>query len=144
MNESWLPYREPLATTLVRNAVLALLIGGVVAWRLGRMPLWPAAAGLALWFTLGGHCVEIWFLNWLRPRIAPSRRAQLATRLAVWFAGGVILGLCVFATMRLTGMTHAIPVRRWWIAGVVFIGVELGAHLGLAASRRPNFYDGAG
>ena len=144
MSDSWLPYREPLATTLVRNAVLAIVIGGLVAWRVGRLPLWPVAAGLALWFTLGGHCVEIWFLNWLRPRIARARGKQIVVRLVVWFVGGVLLGLCLFTTMRLVGMRNAFALRRWWLVGIVFVCVELVAHLALAARRRPNFYDGAG
>ena len=36
-----------------------------------------------LWPSLGGHWVELWFLNWLRPRLPVARGAQIVTRLGV-------------------------------------------------------------
>jgi hypothetical protein len=33
---------------------------------------------------------------------------------------------------------------RWWLGGLVFIGIELVAHLVLRLRGRPNFYNGRG
>jgi hypothetical protein len=143
-SERWPRYQEPVVETLVRNVALALIIGGVVAWRVGRLSLWPAAAALALWFTLGGHLIEVWFLNSLRHRIPRERATQIAARVVLWFVAGVVLAQCVLATMRVVGMVQNVTFRRWWLPGLVFVLVELVAHLALVARRRPNFYDGAG
>ena len=97
-----------------------------------------------LWPSFGGHWLEIWFLNWLRPRLPDTRRVQIAVRLAVWFIGGVGLAF----GMRLTAM--AFPGRRpaswatWWMAGFAFIGIELVAHLVLQLRGRPSFFNGRG
>jgi hypothetical protein len=44
--------------------------------------------------------VEVWFLNWLRPRISPARGVQVAARVLVWLASGSLLalGMCLTAS----------------------------------------------
>jgi hypothetical protein len=144
MTSTWQAYREPFRTTLLRTIGIAVVVGGVLAWRYGSLYAWPLAALLVFWFSFGGHWVELWFLNWLRPRLPHSRVWQIAVRLAVWFVGGVGLGLGVGFTMRLFALTREGRSPRWWVAGIVFIAVEFIAHLVLALIRRPNFYNGEG
>ena len=144
MAAPWQPYREPVAATLARTVAIALVAGGVVAWGVGRLDVWPVAAGFALWFSFGGHWVELWFLNWLRPRLAPARRLQAAARVAVWFLGGVALGGGVAASMRLVPVTRGLERPTWWAVGAAFVALELLVHLTLAVRGRPNFYNGAG
>ena len=141
MTSQWQPYREPLRNTLLRNGIIAIAIGAVLS-RLGRAPLWIAIL-LALWPSFGGHWVEVFFLNWLRPRISASRGVQIATRFVVWFAGGVVLLVCMALTARAVAF-H--PKRRpaGWIGGLAFIGIELVAHLPLLLRGRPCFYNGRG
>jgi hypothetical protein len=100
-----------------------------------------------LWPFLGGHWIELWFLNWLRPRLADRRAAQVAARLAVWLVGGAVLGV----GMRLTaGALLELRFPRaatWWfpaLAGLAFVGVELMAHVALQLRGRPSFVDGRG
>jgi hypothetical protein len=102
------------------------------------------AACLVLWFSFGGHWVELGFLNWLRPRIAPSRLTQVVTRLGVWFVGGVVLGIGVVWSMRFFPLTRSRIAPSWWLGGVLFAGVELIAHGVLFARHRRNFYRGDG
>jgi hypothetical protein len=108
---------------------------------------WPAFTLLALWPTLAGHCVEVWFLNWLRPRLPDARAVQVAARIGVWFAGGVALAVAMGLTATVLGVR---PPRwseygpAWWIGGVAFIGIELIAHLVLQLRGRPSFYNGRG
>src|SRR5207248_4934925 len=128
-NITWRPFHEPRLTTLARTGAIALVVGAVLAWRLGGLAHWPLATLLVLWPSLGGHFVELWFLNFLRPRLPRARAAQVTARILVWFVGGVALVLA----MRLTATALASfrPRRwpRWWIAGLAFIALELFVHL---------------
>src|SRR5471030_2522361 len=101
MTAPWQPYREPLRTTLLRTILIAVVAGAVLAHWSGRSrwPIkWPLATLVMLWPSFGGHWVELWYLNWLRPRIAAARPVQIIARLAVWFVGGVGLGLGMVLT----------------------------------------------
>jgi hypothetical protein len=138
------PCREPLRVTLARTGTIALVVGAILALRSGGLSYWPLAALLVLWPALGGHCVEIAFLNWLKPRLPAARAAQAAVRIGVWFAAGIILMLA----MRLTAAALAgdRPSRwpAWWVGGLGFVGIELAVHLVLRLRGRPSFYDGRG
>jgi hypothetical protein len=142
-NHNWTKVREPLARTLARNITIAVVVGTVMAFRNRDPGLLVPLSVLALWFSLGGHYVEVLFLNGLRPRIARARPAQLSARLAVWFAGGAMLYLSMAITARF------LPVRppslgSWWVGGLAFIGLELLVHALGALRGLPNFYDGGG
>jgi hypothetical protein len=138
----WEPFEESLVATVSRTATIALLIGAVVALRLGWRSL-PVVALLALWPSFGGHWVEIIFLNHLRPRLPAARSVQVLSRLLVWFVGGLGLGLGAW----LTAAMFEFPFLRgpqWWLAGLAFIGIELVAHVVLSVRGRPSFYNGRG
>ena len=134
---TWQPYREPLRTTLIRTSAIALVMGGVSASLTGGLARWPVSALWMLWPAFGGHWVEVWFLNWLRPRIPEGRAVQVAARLSVWFVGGIVLLIGMVAT----GFAWRSP---WWVGGLAFIGIELVAHLALQLRGRPSFYNGRG
>jgi len=149
----WRPYRESLRTTLLRTISIAAGVGALIAWRIGALRAWPIATIIVLWPSLGGHYVEIFYLNFLHPRLRPSRSdstrgGAIAIRLVVWFIGGIVLSLC----MRLTAMllipnrVHGFhgPRPIWWIAGLGFIAIELTAHGILRLRGIGNFYDGRG
>jgi hypothetical protein len=141
---SWQPFHESPRYTLLRTVGIALVAGAMIAHWWGGLAHWPLATAVALWPSLGGHWVELWFLNWLRPRIAAARPVQIAARLAVWFVGGLLLGF----GMRLTVV--AFTGRRsplwpaWWVPGLAFIGIELIAQAGLQFRGRPSFFNGRG
>jgi hypothetical protein len=141
---TWQPYREPLSATLTRTVAIAVVVGGVLALSYGKPKMWLLFAALVFWPSFGGHWIEILFLNWLRPRLPEGRVPQVAARLGVWFAGGVLLGVGIVFTMRFSSMTASLRTPAWWVAGVAFIAVELIAHLGLAMRKRPSFYSGRG
>lgn len=140
----WQPHHEPLRVTLKRTVGIALVAGAVLAHWWGGLARWPVASALLLWPSLGGHWLELWFLNWLRPRLPGTRGVQIATRIAVWFIGGV--GLAV--GMRLTALALAglrpPPWARWWMAGLAFIGLELVAHGVLQLRGRDSVFNGRG
>jgi hypothetical protein len=144
MASQWQPFREPLGVTLLRNGIIAVVLGAVLAGFWGGMRRWPIAVVVVLWPTLGGHLVEVWFLNLLRPLLPAARGVQAAARVGVWFVGGIGLAFCMRLTAKaLTGLR---PGRwpAWWVAGLAFIGIELVAHLALQLRGRPNFYNGLG
>ncbi|QOV89234.1 hypothetical protein [Humisphaera borealis] len=148
------PYREPLRVTLLRTGAIALGVGAALVWRWGG-PLtpgfygrWFVASLLALWPTLGGHFVELWYLNRLRPRLRSGRPAQSAARVGVWFVGGVMLALCMELSARALGLTPRLGSMSWparaSVGGIAFIGIELVVHLALQLGGRPSFYNGRG
>ena len=144
MTTNWQPYREPLRVTLVRTIAIALVAGAVFSPRFGGLTRWPIAAALMLWPSLGGHYVELWFLNWLRPRLPDGRSVQIAARFVVWFIGGLALAVGMQLTALAIINRRALPLTAWWLAGVVFIGVELVAQLTLQLRGRASFYNGRG
>ena len=144
MTTRWQAYREPIRATLLRTVLIAIVAGGVISRSWSGWGRWPLAALLVLWPSFGGHWVEIFFLNWLRPRISAARGVQVAARFGVWFVGGVVLTIGMVLTARALGGFHPALWRLWWRGGIAFIGVELVAHLGLQLLGRPNFYNGRG
>jgi hypothetical protein len=145
MTEPWQPYCEPLRATLLRTFTIAIILGAALAiWRGSGWAGWPIATLLALWPALGGHFVELWFLNWLRPRLPTARTVQIAARLTTWFLAGIFLALGTNLTaMALHGARPA-HWPPWWIVGPAFIAIELIAHVVLQLRCRPSFYNGRG
>jgi hypothetical protein len=140
----WQPFQEPLRATLVRTVGIAIVVGALFARRLGGLSFWPAASVVMLWPTLGGHCIELWFLNRLRPRLPAVRAMHIAARLLLWFLGGVLLFVAMrFTAAALTGIRPAERVSPW-IGGVAFVGVELVVHLAIRLRGARSFYDGRG
>ena len=129
---------------MLRTGTIAIVVGAVLARLRGGLALWPMASLLVLWPSFGGHWVEIWFLNWLRPRLSIARGVQVAARVGVWFVGGTGLAICLGLTaMTLAGFRprHWPP---WWLGGLAFIGIELVVHLVLQLRGLPSFYNGRG
>jgi hypothetical protein len=137
-------YQEPLLITLARTGTIAVLVGALIAYRMGGLAHWPIATLLVLWPSLGGHWVELLFLKCLRSRLPVTRSVQTGVRVLVWFIGGI--GLAV--GMRLTAMTlggfRPAHWPAWWLGGLAFIGIELAVHLALQLRGRPSFYNGRG
>ena len=147
MIATWHPYREPLRATLVRTFLIAVVAGTVAAaWsgRSGRPIRWVVAVALMLWPSFGGHWIELWYLNWLRPRLPAARIAQGVARLSTWFLGGCGLGIGMALTARVIDGARLTRWPAWWVAGIAFIGVELVAHAVLQARGRPSFFSGQG
>ena len=139
----WQPYREPLRATLLRTVPIALVLGTGVAVLHRQPSAWLVWTAFAFWFTFGGHWVELFFLNTLRPRVGSGRWLQVPARVFTWFAGGTLLLLGATITVRLlAGRPLLLPL--WWAGGVGFIGLELLVHMLLQLRGRPNFYNGLG
>jgi hypothetical protein len=144
VSAGWRPYREPLRVTLARTGTIAAVVGLAVAVRRGGgLRWWIVATILALWPSFGGHWVEVFFLNWLRPRLSAGRWVQTPARIGVWFVGGIVLWVGVRATAAAMNL-HPPPWPTLWSGGVVFIAIELVAHLVLHLRGVPNVYDGRG
>jgi hypothetical protein len=137
-------YHEPLRKTQLQTVTIALVLAAVLTRLRGGLVRWLTVAVLILWPALGGHYVELCFLNWLRPRLPSSLAAQLAARVGVWFAGGVILLLCMRLTAMALGTFRPEHWPAWWVGGLAFIGIELVVHLILQLRGRASFYNGRG
>lgn len=141
---TWFPFKEPLRVTLGRTLTIAVVIGVVFAWlSRGRIGL-PLAILLALWPSLGGHAVEVLFLNRVRPNLSAARALHVAARLAVWFVGGVVLLYSMKLTMLMLTGDWPAHSPAWWVGGVAFIAIEFVPHLFLQLRGRPSFYNGRG
>ena len=129
---------------MLRTGMIAIVAGAVLARLWGGLARWPMATLLVLWPSFGGHWVEVWFLNWLRPRLSIARGFQVAARFGVWFLGGAGLAIGMGLTaMALDGLRPALW-SVWWLGGIGFIGIELVIHLVLQLRGRPSFYNGRG
>ena len=136
-------FEEPFRRTLARNVTIAAVVGAVFAFRRGDIALLLPVTVLAMWFSLGGHYVELAFLNGVRARFPQHRLTQILLRLGAWACGGALLYACMAATARVL-LIHAPPLQPWWFGSVLFIGIELAAHAALAVRGLPNFYNGRG
>jgi hypothetical protein len=135
---------EPLKQTLRRTVSIAAVVGLVIALSGHNLRAWPLVTLLVLWFSLGGHYLEVWFLTSVRPRVPNARAIQAAARLVTWFVGGVALAGGMALTVRvLVGFWRA-PFPAWYWGGLVFVGVELVAHLVLQLRGRASFYNARG
>jgi len=138
----WQPFAEPWRNTALRTGSLALAIGIGVGLYRRQFSIIPIVTLLALWFTLGGHYLEVLFRNYVQQRIAPQA-LRASSRLAFWFVGGTTLYAAALATRTaLTG--RGAESWPWWTGGLVFVGVELVIHLLLQAHGQPSFYNGRG
>lgn len=150
MTVPWERYREPLRATLTRNFIIAIVVGFVISRWWGGTKNWPLLTLLFLWPSFGGHWVDLFFLNWLRPRLASSRPIQVGMRLLVWFAGGTVLGVGMLLTLIavLAAVNGAVGVSSqwasWWVPGVAFICIELVAQSALQLRGRPSLFNGRG
>lgn len=138
---TWQPYTEPLRVTLVRTGILGLVIGFVIAVTQRQPGSWALWTVFALWFTFGGHWVEIFFLNWVRPRLAASRWAQVNGRVVTWLVGGTVLMIGARMTV-LSVSAYALRLPPWWLGGAVLVGVEVLVHALSQLRSQPNFYNG--
>ena len=136
-------FEEPLWRTLTRNVALAAGVGVVFALQRHQLRLLLPIAALALWFSLGGHYVELAFLNGLRARIPEGRLTQVGLRLVVWFAGGVVLYALMAVSARALPL-EAPPLRMWWYGGLLLIVLELAVHGLMAMRGKPSVYTGRG
>jgi hypothetical protein len=123
--------------------LLALAIGVGVGLYQRQFAIVPLVTLFALWFTLGGHFLELLLRNQLRQRIGGQAAVQALARITCWFAGGSLLYAGALATRALVTGRAAVP-WPWWMAGIAFVAVELLVHLLLRARGQPSFYDGRG
>lgn len=144
MTFQWQPYREPLRNTMLRTSIIAIVLGALLARFWGGVARWPLATLLVLWPSFGGHWVEVWFLNWLRPRLSIARGVQVAARVVVWFVGGAGLATGMSLTAIVLAGLRLVHWTALWLGGLAFIGIELAAHLALQLRGRPSFYNGLG
>jgi len=147
-------YRESLATTITRTGLIALVLGsiGTVA-RLGRVPSsgmewygWLVLVLFVSWISFGGHWVELFYLNFLRPRIARLHDGLLIlVRVAIWLVGGAILFLGAVTTRSLlsSGDWPTDPQVQGAVlyGGPMFVVIELVVHLIAVAIGRPSFWN---
>lgn len=143
------PYRETLAATLRRTIAIAVVLTTlfVTILKARGMPtgslwrLWLTSFPAILWFPLGGHYVELLYLNLLRMRFPSFHRHRRIARIAVWFVGGLPLGVGLMWTWTALGNTPPLTVPWWW-GMPFFVFVELVVHALLHAQGYPNFWDG--
>jgi hypothetical protein len=132
---------EPLRVTLTRTVGIALIAGAALASRWGGLAMWPVTSVVMLWPTLGGHYVELAYLDVVRPRVSPSRAGQTIARIAVWFVGGALMVVGMHFTAILLRAPRPLPTSAWWLGGFVFIALELVVHLTLHARGRSSFFN---
>lgn len=138
-----MPFSEPWRRTALRTGSIALGIGLGVGLYRHRLAVVPLVTLVALWFTLGGHFVELLFRNGIDPRLGEPAQRRALVRLAYWFVAGSVLYAGALATRGILTGQGAV-LWPWWTGGVVFVALELLIHLWMRLRRQPSFYDGRG
>jgi hypothetical protein len=139
----WQPVAEPWRAIALRTGTIALAIGVGAGLYQRQLATVPVTTLIALWFTLGGHFVEVLVRNRLRHCVGEQPALQTVARLFFWFVGGSVLYAGALATRAILTGRGAAP-WPWWTGGFFFIGLELLVHLFLYARGHPSFYDGRG
>jgi hypothetical protein len=139
------PYHEPIRTTLLRTSTIAFFVTSATVLLLpsdgGFLRLWLITFPAVLWVPLGGHYVELLYLNAIRLRYPWVRRLRRSTRVAWWFAAGLPLGLGCWWTWLALGAKPHFGLPFWW--GMPFFAVvELAIHALLALFNKPSFWNG--
>lgn len=139
----FVPFRERLAQTVGRTFTIALIPSIVIGLRTQNVAVTVTGFLAGLWFSFGGHWVEMLWLEQLRTRINPSRPIQILCRIGFWFAAGCALTFFMGLTIR--AIDGHSPIPNLAVGGLVFIAIELVVHAVLLHFRgRPSVYDGRG
>ena len=128
--------------TLTRTVAIALAGGAIIAYFTDGIAGFPGASLLVLWPSLGGHFVEVWYLNWLRPRLPANDGIRKAFRVAAWFAGGVVLLWGMRLTAGALGWHRSRILPAWWVGGLGLIAIEMVIHLFLRPGKNQRSHKG--
>jgi len=108
ITSQWQSFREPLGATLLRNGIIAIAIGVVLAWLWGGLARWPIASLLALAFArrpLVGSMVPQLGCG---PGFPAASTVQAPARVVVWFVGGTGLAIAMALTAMVLGVRLAV------------------------------------
>jgi len=134
---------EPLHRTLARNVTIAASVAAVFTLVRHDFKSFLPVAALALWPSLGGHFVELLFVNGIRDRIPQGHLVQAVVRLLVWYVGGILLYVCMAATSRALPI-RPLPTGLWYYGGLLFVGLQLIVHVILAIRGLRSSHNGRG
>lgn len=139
------PYREPLWKTLRRTLTIALCITTALTLLLPRegsyRHYWATTYLAVLWFPLGGHYVELGYLNWARMVSAWVRQHRTLSRMLWWLIGGLPLGLGCWWTWGALGTRPSFDLPLWW-GMPFFVVAECVVHTVLNVRGYPSFWNG--
>ena len=138
------PYRETLFVTLRRTLLIGLGISLVLTPFMrderALLDAWWRVYLAVLWFPLGGHYVELGYLNGWRMKSAWVRRQKYVSRVLYWIVGGLPLGAAFLWTLHVLGARFPLDLPLWW--GMPFFpAVECVIHLVLTVLGRPSFWN---
>lgn len=142
---------EPMRTTVCRSVAVALALGTAITLVVSGIPQSPDSALVwllrvvsVLWFSFGGHYVELAYLRYLLPLLPAAWLPRFAVRLWVWYSGGALLWPCAVLTCSLLAaapLPHLDDLARAAAAGGLgFIGIELATHTVLYAIGWPSLW----
>jgi hypothetical protein len=147
-------FHEPLLSTITRTGAIAVGVATMLVFaRLHRVPatwiewrLWLVLIAAIAWPSFGGHWVELFYLNRMRPRLAGWSDSRLIfVRLGTWLVGGAILfaGAAITYSLLLTGTVPqaSFMTRALLLGGPLLVGVECIVHLFLLLTGKPSFWN---
>ena len=149
--ESPARYTEPFSRTVRRTGSIAL-VAGAALWIIGdyrhqgthSLVALAASVAFVLWISLGGHYVELFYLNLIRRAVPAKRWLQTLARVSIWAVGGAALFACAEANRQLILSGDIGDFGAVWLIGVrgsvIFVGIELIAHALLRRAGQPNIW----
>ena len=140
-------YKEKIKNTLIRNFLIALLIGLIFTFvqfdNFNDVTTKQLTINIIsiFWISFGGHWIDILYLNYLRFQLPKKRHIETTTRLLWWYLGGTLLFTAVSITQNAFNSVTMIPLISWYY-GIIFILIEFVAHGIMQLVRKESFWNG--
>ncbi len=131
---------EPLRVTLSRTLTIAVVVGVVASFATHNIRMGFAIGLGALWPSVGGHWIELLWLNLIRKRLKPKVPILVALRLIYWWAWGFVIIFPAFYTIHVIAPSLP-PMPSPLLGGFGFLFVEMLLHGIFAMNHRPNAFD---
>jgi hypothetical protein len=138
---------KPLQT-IIRTATTTTVIALILTFAhvfpqfgMGKFTLFGTIWLMVLCIVYGGHLFELVFINHIKFVLPHNRLVLYFTRIVFWFLSSIpLFALANWVGNSLTN--HGLHLGKWWVFGLLYIGIELFMHAIMHLRWKKSFYNG--